>query len=188
VSFSEPVINVDAGDLLVNGQPAQGLTGSAGGPYLFTFAEPAQGTVTLSWTNGHAISDLASNAFVGTSWTLTLNSNSVLGNVVINEFLSANVSASGLRDEDLQYSDWIELYNRGGTPVNLAGWSLSDDPRQSGPMDLSRHQYRCRPIPDCLRLPPRIGVSRARAFTPTSSSPTTENTSACLDRSCRARR
>jgi hypothetical protein len=43
---------------------------------------------------------------------------------MINEFVAAN--RTGLKDEDGQTSDWIELYNSGSRPVNLAGWSLTD--------------------------------------------------------------
>jgi hypothetical protein len=45
--------------------------------------------------------------------------------VFISEFLAAN--DGGLLDEDNESSDWIELYNSGGTTVNLAGWFLTDD-------------------------------------------------------------
>jgi hypothetical protein len=48
------------------------------------------------------------------------------GDLVINEFMASN--GTGLTDEDGDYSDWIELYNRGSQPVNLAGWALTDDP------------------------------------------------------------
>lgn len=48
------------------------------------------------------------------------------GDIVINEFLASN--GLGLTDEDGDSSDWIELYNRGDRPVNLSGWSLTDDP------------------------------------------------------------
>jgi hypothetical protein len=48
--------------------------------------------------------------------------------LVINEFMAAN--GSGLRDEDGDYSDWIEIYNQSNEPINLAGWSLTDDPSQ----------------------------------------------------------
>ena len=41
------------------------------------------------------------------------------GDVVINEFLAS--SAKGV-------ADWIELYNRGESPVELSGWFLSDNP------------------------------------------------------------
>ncbi len=45
--------------------------------------------------------------------------------VFISEFLAAN--DGGLLDEDNESSDWIEIYNSGGTTVNLAGWFLTDD-------------------------------------------------------------
>jgi len=44
----------------------------------------------------------------------------------INEIMASNSSI--LADEDGEYSDWIELYNSSDSPVNLAGWSLSDNP------------------------------------------------------------
>src|SRR5881394_3803113 len=44
--------------------------------------------------------------------------------VVISEFLASN--SNGLRDEDGDYSDWIELFNSGVTPVALGGWFLTD--------------------------------------------------------------
>lgn len=50
------------------------------------------------------------------------------GEVIINEMVAAN--HTGLTDEDGDHSDWIELYNRGRQPVNLAGWFLTDDPAQ----------------------------------------------------------
>src|SRR5262249_43259960 len=46
--------------------------------------------------------------------------------VTITEFLADNTS--GLRDEDGDFSDWIEIYNSGALAVNLAGWYLTDDP------------------------------------------------------------
>jgi hypothetical protein len=47
-------------------------------------------------------------------------------NLVINEFMASN--SATVMDEDGDFSDWIELYNPGAEPVNLAGWGLSDDP------------------------------------------------------------
>ncbi len=44
--------------------------------------------------------------------------------VVINEFVSKNVT--GFEDNGT-HPDWIELYNRGGKPVDLSGWYLTDD-------------------------------------------------------------
>ena len=132
VTFSEPVAGVEAGDLLINGQPASQVTGEGAGPYTFGFEAPAPGAVEVSWLANHGIRDLAvsPNAFGGGSWSYTLHPGEFSGNVVINEFLAANVSTNGLRDEDGDLEDWIELYNRGGTAVNLGGWSLTDDPEQ----------------------------------------------------------
>jgi len=44
--------------------------------------------------------------------------------VVIAEFMASN--STTLFDEDGAASDWIELWNRSGDPVDLAGWRLSD--------------------------------------------------------------
>lgn len=46
------------------------------------------------------------------------------GDVVINEFQSSN--SMTIQDEDGEYSDWIELFNRGNEPVDLDGYGLSD--------------------------------------------------------------
>ncbi len=47
------------------------------------------------------------------------------GQVVINEIQSSN--SSSVADYQGEYSDWIELYNAGDTPVNLFGYGLSDE-------------------------------------------------------------
>jgi len=49
-----------------------------------------------------------------------------LGDLVINELLADNETV--LADEAGEFDDWIELYNRGDEPVELAGFFLSDDP------------------------------------------------------------
>src|SRR5439155_10087457 len=46
VLFSERVQNVDASDLLINGAPATGLSGS-GSNYIFTFPQPPFGEVEV---------------------------------------------------------------------------------------------------------------------------------------------
>ncbi|MEM6645548.1 MAG: lamin tail domain-containing protein [Bacteroidota bacterium] len=45
--------------------------------------------------------------------------------LVLSEFMAAN--GSTLFDEDGDTSDWIELHNPTGQPINLAGWHLTDD-------------------------------------------------------------
>lgn len=47
------------------------------------------------------------------------------GSVVLNEVMAVNQST--VADEDLDYPDWIELYNVSGEIVDLSGYGLSDD-------------------------------------------------------------
>jgi hypothetical protein len=128
VTFSEEVTGVDAADLLINNQPAASVTRGPGGPYVFQFTQPAAGTVNVRWAPGHGITDQAAapNAFAGGSWTYVLDPNAGVGDLVLTEFIASN--QTGLRDEDGQEQDWIEIYNRGTTAADLTGWSLSDDP------------------------------------------------------------
>ena len=46
--------------------------------------------------------------------------------VVINEFLASN--SSGLVNDNANRTDWIELHNTGAQTINLAGYSLTDNP------------------------------------------------------------
>ena len=43
---------------------------------------------------------------------------------VISEFLASNIT--GLKDEDGEESDWIEIHNPDTQPVDLSGWGLTD--------------------------------------------------------------
>ena len=45
--------------------------------------------------------------------------------LVITEFMASN--GSTLKDEDNTYPDWIEIYNRTATNVNVGGWYLTDN-------------------------------------------------------------
>lgn len=47
------------------------------------------------------------------------------GDLVISEFMARNTNT--IADEDGDFSDWIELYNRGDADVTLDGWYLTDD-------------------------------------------------------------
>ncbi|UCH13727.1 MAG: CotH kinase family protein [Bacteroidales bacterium] len=46
-------------------------------------------------------------------------------NPQITEFMALNTSV--LADDDMDYSDWIEIYNPASEPVNLKGWFLTDN-------------------------------------------------------------
>src|SRR6185369_7509261 len=66
------------------------------------------------------------NAFAGASWSYVLDTNVVISeNVRLNELVAANIS--GLRDENNEPQDWVEIYNLSTNLTSLAGWSLSDD-------------------------------------------------------------
>jgi len=64
--------------------------------------------------------------------------------VVINEICPNN--AGNLRDESDEDPDWIELYNKSDTVVNLKGFGLTDDPNDPfkwkfGNVSIQPHQY-----------------------------------------------
>ena len=48
------------------------------------------------------------------------------GGPVIEELMANNKET--LQDEDLEYPDWVEIYNGTGAAADLTGWRLSDDP------------------------------------------------------------
>lgn len=48
-----------------------------------------------------------------------------IGNIVINEFLASNDTTN--TDQDGDYDDWVELYNKGTETVDISGYQLSDD-------------------------------------------------------------
>lgn len=121
VQFNEPVNGVDAADLRMNSLLAVSVTGSGAGPYEFVFAQPANGSVAISWAPGANIRDFsgARNLLVGSPWNYTLNTAAVFEDrIVINEIMH---HPSTERDDH----EWIELYNRGTNGVSLTGWQLS---------------------------------------------------------------
>ncbi len=127
VNFSEAVSGVDAADLLINGAAATGVSAGSATQYVFTFPQPANGSVQVQFIAAHNIRDFATapNNFSGANWSYVLDPNAILDSVRINELAAAN--ANGLRDEDNEVEDWVELYNTSNNAISLAGWSLSDD-------------------------------------------------------------
>lgn len=49
----------------------------------------------------------------------------VIGDIVINEFLASNDITKA--DQDGDFDDWVELYNKGDKTVDISGYRLSDD-------------------------------------------------------------
>jgi hypothetical protein len=117
----------------VNGQPATNLV-TQPGSYLFSFPPVAPGPVNVAWLPAHGITDTSAspNPFAGGNWTYTIDPNTPTNNLVLTEFLAANISTNGLADEDGEQQDWIEIFNRGTNPVNLENYALSDDPALPG--------------------------------------------------------
>ena len=127
VTFSETVGGVDASDLRVNGAGASAVSGSGAGPYQFTFTQPATGAVTVAWTNTHGIRDFAAapNNFAGGALgTYTLNTNAILTNIVLNEIMYHPFHNSAAFVPEPVNEEYVELFNRGATAVNLQGWRL----------------------------------------------------------------
>ena len=57
--------------------------------------------------------------------TITATSSTVVGDLVINEFMASNDST--VADQDGEFDDWIELYNNTNSSIDLEGYYLSDD-------------------------------------------------------------
>ena len=103
VTFSKPVIGIDAADLLVNGQVPASVSGSGSGPYSFVFLQPAPGTVTFSWAPAHGIADSSGNSFMGSGWTVTLNPVAVNYQCWAARRASAHVAARGIIEYDREF-------------------------------------------------------------------------------------
>jgi len=127
VAFSKQVEGVGAADLRVNGTPATNLVQITPQQFRWEFPTITNGVVNFTWAAGHGIYgvDANSNSFTPTNWSITVNATSTIPRVVISEFMASNKET--LKDEDGDFSDWVELYNDETTAVNLNGWGLSDN-------------------------------------------------------------
>ena len=128
VEFNEPVSGVDAADLVVGGVAASGMERVSSSQYVFTFPKPPGGSLSVAFRPNHGIADLAGtpHAFAGLSWKYTIDPNLRPPGLVISEFLADN--SKGIRDEDGDRVDWIEVRNDSRESVSLGGWFLTDDP------------------------------------------------------------
>lgn len=116
VEFSETVTGVNASDLRINGNAATTLSGAGAGPYVFGFTQPALGSVAVTWAASTGIQDSTGNPFAGGGWNYTLDTNAA--GVVISEIMYHPSSENVLEE-------YIELFNKGGSAVNLTGWRFS---------------------------------------------------------------
>ncbi|MGC8743043.1 MAG: lamin tail domain-containing protein [Verrucomicrobiia bacterium] len=121
VLFDESVIGVDASDLLINGAPAQSVSGSGAGPYIFTFNQPSNGIVQISWAQNHGITDIANppNPFGGNGWNYILDPNARFDNKIVISEIMFNPPSHRTNEE------WIEIHNTHDAPINLTGWRFT---------------------------------------------------------------
>jgi hypothetical protein len=129
ITFNETVVGIDVGDLLINGQPPTNITAIVGYRYIFKFPPAPAGNVIISWAQQHNISDAFGNPFVGQSFNYVVNPSLGFPTLRINEVLASALNTNNAynKDEDGQLQDWVEIYNYGTIPVNLAGFGLTDD-------------------------------------------------------------
>lgn len=132
ILFSEPVNGVEAADLRINGVGATNVSEITPGQFVFSFPSVPAGPVTVAFRADHGITDQASTPrpFSGGSWNYTVNPNSRPPGVMISEFMADN--DGGIRDEDGDESDWIELHNSSNQSVSLLNWSLTDESAKPG--------------------------------------------------------
>jgi hypothetical protein len=132
LTFNRSVAGLDATDLRLNGVAATAVTGAGPGPYRFLFPPAANGTAAFTWAPDHGIAsdEPEPHPFVAAGWSCAVDSGRPVPPVIINELLADN--GAGAADEDGDTEDWIELQNRGSVPVNLEGWSLSNDRDEEG--------------------------------------------------------
>jgi hypothetical protein len=125
INFNQAVTGVAATNLLINSVSATNVTAYTPSLYVFDFAEPAMGTVTVSWSSNAAIKSVVglTNVGLGGSWSYILGRLMPQPNIELSEFMAANKNT--LSDSFGDSSDWIELHNGTTRAVNLAGWSLT---------------------------------------------------------------
>lgn len=103
-------VNYD-GDVLANNLPTPGFIPKAGDRFAFS-----------ARTGGLSQDSLIDNL----TFTTTTSAAIETGGPVINEFVASN--EDGLEDEDLDSSDWLEIYNGQDQQLNLDGYFLTNDP------------------------------------------------------------
>jgi hypothetical protein len=98
----------------------------------YTFDLPAQGEGTVIVYKIEAVDDTQK---ISISQVHSFGYSDSSSNVVINEIL-ANPESDWNADDYFDSDDeWIELYNKGDTPVNIGGWIIDDKLGPSGSSD-----------------------------------------------------
>lgn len=103
VVFDQHVSGVNASDLLVNGNPASGVTG-AGDTWTFTFSEPSDGSVTLLLKSSSGIKNAFGKELVSDSITVTLDT---VAPTLINRTPAPNTTVTVLTQVAIEFSEVV---------------------------------------------------------------------------------
>ena len=107
VTFDRPVVGVAASQFLLNGSPAQSVSGT-GAAYTFTFSQPAFGPVDVTWGPLHQIYDTAvpPNRFAqtapGAAWSYQLTDPA--GPRLVGRLPSAGVTLRRLSEVEVRFA------------------------------------------------------------------------------------
>jgi hypothetical protein len=86
----------------------------------------------LSWISNSVSVDFIPLGSAGGAWCFFIGRYEPSGGVVDEGLITNNfnppLGEEDDYDEPASFVDWVELYNNGASPVNLSGWSLTDDP------------------------------------------------------------
>ena len=115
VLFSEDVMNVDAGDLLVNGVPATNVVAASPRQYTFQFPQPAPGNVDIAFAPAQDITDMARvrNPFEGGTWAYTLDPGAVYAVIPDGLVMQLEAISGVTADADGKVSGWTDQTGNG---------------------------------------------------------------------------
>lgn len=107
VTFNEAVAGVDASDLLINSDSATNVSGSGAGPYVFTFTQPAAGTVFVQFDADHGIAGVAASGALTAPapWSYTLTD--TIAPVVAQQTPAAGATVGALAQTEVLFSETV---------------------------------------------------------------------------------
>jgi hypothetical protein len=158
VTFDEPVMGVDAGDLLVKGSPATAVSGSSPGPFTFSgFPAPSDGSAAIVVQAG-GITDDAGNLFLGDLWNITVNST-----VPTVQIASGDVTNGGATNSPGQL-DFTATFSEAVSGFNLADIQVSNATKGGFSGTGANYTFTVAPLSDgtvTVEIPASAGTASA---------------------------